>query len=135
MARVRSSEDGFTLIELLVVVGIIGILAAVALPAFLGQTRGASDAKAKADVNNAQKALEGYWTEHDTYGATVAELIATEGALGKAINLTVSGDDVSYRITADSKRGSTFVLEKNASTETRTCTPIGIGGCDSAGTW
>ena len=131
----RRSEEGFTLIELLVVVGIIGILAAIALPAFLGQTRGAGDSKAKADVRNAENAIETYWAERGTYNLTVVELTATEGALAGALKLTVSGTDTTFRIGAESKRGSIFVVEKAAAGVTRTCTPAGIGGCDKNGEW
>ena len=52
------NEKGFTLIELLVVILIIGILAAIALPAFLNQRAKAQDTEAKSAARTAQTALE-----------------------------------------------------------------------------
>ena len=58
-------EKGFTLIELLVVILIIGILAAIAIPAFLNQKGKAYDSNAKSDARTAATAEETYFTDNN----------------------------------------------------------------------
>ena len=66
--RVSRGESGFTLIELLTVIIIIGILAAVAVPLYIGQKRKAFDASAQAGLLTLAIMQEAYLTESATYG-------------------------------------------------------------------
>src|SRR6478735_11244106 len=97
------SEGGFTLIELLVVMLILGILAAIALPAFFNQKDKAGDAKAKEYAHSAQVAMETFFTDNSTYlNADPAALVAIEPTLSSADLTITEADADGYKIGSES---------------------------------
>jgi type IV pilus assembly protein PilA len=140
------SEAGFTLIELLVVMLILGILAAIALPAFFNQKEKAGDAKAKETAHSLQVAMEtcgtdnnGVYSEANCLQTDLHNIEATipannEGEPSQV--LTVTPETSGYTLVVENAQNeNTFSIINNAGEMEYPCETEGNGGCPSGGEW
>ena len=97
--EVKSNNKGFTLIELLIVIGIIGVLAAIAIPRFNQYKARAYDCDVKSNIHNIYLACKAYWADSGSGGACTAAtaLLTTYGYIQSgAVSIAVSLDETSW---------------------------------------
>ena len=136
-------EAGFTLIELLVVMLILGILAAIAIPAFFNQREKATDAQAKSAARTAETAMETYATEneghYDEATPTILHNIETtlvdEAGEPNAISVNETLPEDEFEVTSTSGNGTEFSIARDDEGHiTFSCEPEG-GGCPPGKDW
>ena len=145
--RLRSTR-GFTLIELLVVILLLGVLAAIALPAYMDHQKKGKDSEAQSNARNLASRVELCFATEENYADC-----DTEAEIGTDTNLpygtgpgqvsVVAASEKTYKITAISRAESdgskhTYSIDHSLSgTNDRTCTAGSTnknGACRS-GVW
>ena len=76
----RKHDAGFTLVELMIVMAIIGVLAVVAIPSYVGAVRQAREAVLKEDLHVMRDAIDSFTADKQKAPQSLEDLV-TEGYL------------------------------------------------------
>ena len=115
----RSIQQGFTLIELMIVVAIIGILAAVALPAYQDYTKRARVSEALSLMSGAKAAITEYYSTNNAWPSNNASAgLATAASIsGTSVSsVTVAGSKITARVRTNIEGNSKDVVLKASPT-------------------
>jgi type IV pilus assembly protein PilA len=104
-------QHGFSLIELLVVMLVVGILAAIALPAFLNQEHKGHDADAKANARNLVSLVDACYTTKNDYSQC-----SDEAALGGKIGIPYGPNPGEASVTSSTVNTYEVTAVSNAAT-------------------
>jgi type IV pilus assembly protein PilA len=128
----KAVQKGFTLIELMIVVAIIGILAAIALPAYQDYTIRAKVSEVMLAADGCKTAVAEYLQSNNSFPADANQAgCGTAGSKYAAPGLTVSNTTAAITVTVQGTGSAadtqTLILQPTSTTDRKTAISIAAG--------